>query len=140
MPKHVTTFKVLFRFSPKAPSATFVKPAYVETSDSDAALLFTTTSCAATNIRKVSMDNTSEDNKHAVTNTVPPCANAHGKAKPPAPKIDFIVFTTAEFSPDASAASAADAVAEGTTSLFFALFSLLLSPLLNIFIFCCACR
>ncbi|CAL6289736.1 unnamed protein product [Bathycoccus prasinos] len=27
MPKHVTTFKVLFRFSPKAPSATLVNPA-----------------------------------------------------------------------------------------------------------------
>jgi len=107
IPKQVTTFKVLFKFSPNVPKATFVNPAYVETSCAVAALFKTTTSCAATSIRNVSNDNTKDDNKHAVTKTEPPCANAHGKANPPAPKIALIVFMTAAFSPEASAVAVA---------------------------------
>ena len=121
IPKHVAMFRALFRFAPKFPKATFVNPAYVATSDSDAVPDSTVTFCASTSILRVSSANASDVNKHAVTKTLPPLANAQGKANPPAPKMDFTVFTMAVPSPVSStsppsAVVAAVAEEEKTTS------------------------
>lgn len=63
---------------------------------------------------------TYEHARQAVTSTVPPCANAQGSAKPPAPKMALMVLTTAAFSPEsppfASPGAAAAAAAEETTT------------------------
>mmetsp|Transcript_6590 Transcript_6590/g.26488 ORF Transcript_6590/g.26488 Transcript_6590/m.26488 type:complete len:169 (+) Transcript_6590:2271-2777(+) len=51
---------------------------------------------------------------HVPTSAIPPCANAHGSANPPAPKIAFTVFTIAAFSPLASLADAKVRVARAS--------------------------
>ena len=88
MPKHVMTLSTLHSVSPAGPSAAPVRPAYVCTSAwPDTTLPSTSVSCALTSMRSDSRPNTREHARHAVTSTVPPCAYAQGREKPPAPKM-----------------------------------------------------
>ena len=87
MPKHVMTLSTLHSVSPAGPSAAPVRPAYVCTSAwPDTTLPSTSVSCALTSMRSDSRPNTREHARHAVTSTVPPCAYAQGREKPPAPR------------------------------------------------------
>mmetsp|Transcript_31304 Transcript_31304/g.50314 ORF Transcript_31304/g.50314 Transcript_31304/m.50314 type:complete len:234 (+) Transcript_31304:1214-1915(+) len=100
MPKQVTTLSTLHSTSPAGPTAARVSPAYVCTSDCPATTLPSTrTSCALTSILSASSAKTHEKARHVDTSKVPPCANAHGSANPPAPKMALIVLIIAALSP-----------------------------------------
>ena len=72
-------------------------------------------SCARTSILSASSAKTYEASRHADTSATPPCANAQGREKPPAPKMALTVFTTAAVSP-VSAGAGVDAEAARATT------------------------